>query len=59
LLNIKYQTPNLVSASQGTPTNTYFYAAPRSRDCKKGKKEGVLCFLNHFAAYDSVPREKL
>jgi hypothetical protein len=60
LLNIKYQTVNLVSAPQGTPTNPSLFFATFSRLLKRKKaRYTLLCWTSLFAAYDSVPREKL
>ena len=43
LLNIKYQTLNLVSVPQGTPTNSSLFFATFSRLLKR-KNEGIHCF---------------
>jgi hypothetical protein len=59
LLNIKYQTLDLVSAPQGTPTNPSLFFATFSRLLKRIKMKVNTAFLDLFAAYESVPREKL
>ena len=60
LLNIKYQTLNLVSAPQGTPTNPSLFFATFSRLLKRKKwRCTLLSSTSLLAAYDSVPREKL
>ena len=58
LLNIKHQTHSLVSAQQGTPTNPSIFFATFLR-LQKNKMKVYTTFLDLFAAYNSVPREKL
>jgi len=58
LLNIKYQTLNLVSAPQGTPTNPSLFFATFSRLLKRKKWRYTLLSWTSLLPM-SVPREKL